>query len=140
MTVDEIKKNLLSKEYDFLRENEHLGKNICLLGLGGSHAYGTNIETSDVDIRGIALNSKMDILTNQYFEQMVNEETDTTIYAFNKMISLLCNCNPNCIEILGLKPEHYLYISDIGQEILDNKKLFYQNGVFIVLGDIQTSN
>ena len=124
MKIAEIKKLISSSEYDFLRTNEHLGKNIILLTLGGSHAYGTNIETSDVDIRGCALNSKADILTNQNFEQFVNEETDTTIYAFNKLISLISNVNPNTIEILGCKPEHYLYLSPIGQELLDNKHLF----------------
>ena len=88
MTINEIKSLIQTPEYDFLRTNEHLGSNIILLTLGGSHAYGTNVEGSDVDIRGCALNSKADILTNQNFEQFVNEETDTTIYAFNKLISL----------------------------------------------------
>lgn len=118
------KQIIQSKEYDFLRTNPHLGPNIILLGLGGSHAYGTNVEGSDLDIRGIALNSKEEILTNLNFEQFVNEETDTTIYSFNKIITLLSNCNPNTIEILGLKPEHYLYLSPIGRELLDNKNLF----------------
>lgn len=111
-------------EYNFLRSDQHLGKNIILLGLGGSHAYGTNVESSDVDIRGIALNTKEEILGSTNFEQVVNNETDTTIYSFRKIISLLTSCNPNTIEILGLKPEHYLYLSPIGQELLDNKKLF----------------
>lgn len=39
-------------------------------------------------------------------------------------MQLLTNCNPNTIEILGLKPEQYLYVSPVGQELLDNKKLF----------------
>lgn len=124
MTIDEIKKKVNSSEYDFLKTNPHLGKNIILLGLGGSHAYGTNTETSDIDIRGCALNSKSEILTNENFECFINNETDTTIYAFNKLVALLGNVNPNTIEILGLKPEHYLYIHPIGQELLDNKKLF----------------
>lgn len=34
--IEEIKQKVASKEYNFLRENEHLGKNIILLGLGGS--------------------------------------------------------------------------------------------------------
>ena len=124
MTLDQIKETLKTPEYSFLKENEHLGKNIILLGLGGSYAYGTNVEGSDVDIRGCALNSKMDILTNQNFEQFVNTETDTTIYSFNKLISLLTNVNPNTIELLGCKPEHYLYLSPIGKELLDNRHLF----------------
>ena len=124
MTVSNIKSILQTSDYDFLRTNEHLGSNIILLTLGGSHAYGTNIETSDVDIRGCALNAKEEILTNKNFEQFVNEDTDTTIYSFNKLIHLLTNVNPNTIEMLGCKPEHYLYLSPIGKELLDNRHLF----------------
>ena len=124
MNIEQIKEKLKSEEYDFLRTDSHLGNNIILLGLGGSHAYGTNIETSDLDVRGCAINSKIEILTNVNFEQCCNESTDTTIYSLNKLIHLLSNCNPNTIELLGLKPEHYLYVSPIGQELLNNKDLF----------------
>lgn len=124
MNLDQIKNLVASEQYEFLRSDEHLGKNIILLGLGGSHAYGTNTDTSDLDIRGCALNSKEELLTNVRFEQFVNNDTDTTIYAFNKLIHLLSNCNPNTIEMLGLKQEHYLYVSPIGQELLDYKDIF----------------
>lgn len=124
MTIDEIKQKIQSPEYDFLRTNEHLGPNIIMITLGGSHAYGTNIETSDVDIRGCALNAKDEILTNKNFEQFVNEDTDTTIYSFNKLISLLTSVNPNTIEMLGCHPDHYIYLSPIGRELLDNRHLF----------------
>lgn len=124
LTVEEIKKKLNNQEYDFLRTDEHLGENIILLGLGGSYAYGTNTESSDIDCRGVALNSKKEILLGNGFEQVENKKTDTVIYSFTKIVNLLSNCNPNVIEILGLKPEHYLYISPIGKELLENKKLF----------------
>ena len=139
MTINEIKEMLQKPEYDFLKSNEHLGNKVILLTLGGSHAYGTNVETSDVDIRGCALNSKADILTNQNFEQFVNEETDTTIYAFNKLVSLLSNVNPNTVEILGCKPEHYLYLSPIGQELLDNKDLFLSQRAAFSFGGYATA-
>lgn len=124
MKIEQIKEKLQSKEYDFLRKDKNLGSNIIILTLGGSHAYGTDNENSDLDIRGCALNSKMQILTNENFEQFVNEETDTTIYAFNKLVSLLSNVNPNTIEMLGNKPEHYFYVSPIGKELIDNAHLF----------------
>lgn len=124
MTIEEIKKKVSGEEYDFLRTDKHLGNKIVLLGLGGSYSYGTNVETSDLDVRGIALNTKEEILTNERFEQFENKATDTTIYGFNKIIKLLSNCNPNVIELLGLKLEHYLYISPIGYELLDNSRLF----------------
>lgn len=124
MKLEEIKRKVAGEEYDFLRNNEHLGENIILLGLGGSHAYGTETETSDLDIRGCALNSKSEILCGENFEQVTDIPTDTTVYFFTKLIQLLTDCNPNTIEILGLKPEHYLYLSDIGRELLANRKMF----------------
>ena len=52
MNIEEIKTQIAKPEYDFLRTNEHLGENIILLTLGGSHAYGMETESSDLDIRG----------------------------------------------------------------------------------------
>lgn len=124
MTIEQIKEMVAGEEYDFLRTNPHLKDRIMFLTLGGSYAYGTNIETSDVDVRGCAMNSKSDILGLSNFEQVVHTQTDTTIYGFNKLIGLLLNCNPNTIEMLGCKPEHYFYISDAGQMMIDNRSLF----------------
>lgn len=139
MYIEQIKEKVRSNEYDFLRENKNLGNNIILLTLGGSHVYGTNNENSDLDVRGCALNSKRQILTNENFEQFVNEETDTTIYSFNKLISLLSNVNPNTIEMLGNRPEHYLYVSPIGQELLDNAHLFLSKRAAYSFGGYATA-
>lgn len=124
MNLEQIKDTLKTKEYDFLREDKNLGSKIVLLTLGGSYAYGMDKEGSDLDVRGIALNAKPEILLGTDFGQVVNVDTDTTIYSFNKMIQLLASNNPNTIEILGCKPEHYLYLSDIGRKLLANRKLF----------------
>lgn len=124
MYLDQIKQTLNSDHYVFLRENPHLGKNIFLLGLGGSHAYGMEKEGSDLDIRGIAFNSKREILLGEDFEQIVDTATDTTIYSFHKILKLLSSNNPNTIEILGLKPEQYLYTTNIGRELIANRKMF----------------
>ena len=124
MTIEDIKKLTFGPEYDFLRKNEHLGNKIIFLTLGGSYSYGTNVETSDIDIRGCAINSPSDILGLSNFDQFVDERTDTTIYSFNKLIRLLTNCNPNTIEMLGCRAEHYIYMNDIGREMIDNRKLF----------------
>lgn len=115
---------LKAEEYSFLNENCHLGKNIILLGLSGSYSYGTNNDESDIDIRGVALNRKSDLIGMTSFEQYVDDKTDTCIYSFNKIINLLINCNPNTIELLGLNKENYLFLNDIGNELLINKKMF----------------
>jgi predicted nucleotidyltransferase len=115
---------LENKEYDFLRTNPHLKDRILFLCLGGSHSYGTNIETSDIDIRGVVLDSEDDILGITNFEQFQNSTTDTTIYSLTKFIKLAADCNPNIIEMLFCKPEHYFYVSPLGQKLLNNRHLF----------------
>lgn len=124
MNITQITEKLKSSEYDFLRNNEHLGNNIILLTVGGSHAYGTETANSDLDIRGCAINDKRSILTNQHFEQVVDYSTDTTIYEFNKLITLLSNCNPNTIELLGNKPEYYFYLHKTGRMLIENTDMF----------------
>lgn len=113
-----------SSQYDFLRTNPRLGKKIILLGLGGSHAYGTNNSNSDIDFRGITLNSTSDLLGLTSFDQYEDNNTDTVIYSFNKIVKLLLECNPNTCEILGLDEDQYLIKTSLGQEIIDNKNLF----------------
>lgn len=127
-----------SAEYSFLKEKP-LGDNIILLGFGGSHAYGTNVEDSDVDIRGIATHSPTDILTRKGFEQVENHETDTVVYSLEKMISLLSNCNPNTIEILGLEPWQYLYLSDVGKELINNRDMFLSKKAIHTFGSYANS-
>jgi len=111
MNIAQIKEMLKTPQYGFLKENQHLGSNVILLTLGGSHAYGMNNENSDLDVRGISLNSKEEVLLGRDFEQVVNVETDTTVYSFNKMIQLLTSNNPNTIEILGCRNDHYVYLT-----------------------------
>ena len=121
----EIQEILEGPNYDFLRADEHLKNGrLMFLTLGGSYSYGTNVPGSDLDVRGCAMNRKSDLIGLTGFEQVIDKATDTTVYAFNKLIPLLMNCNPNVIEMLGCKPEHYLVMTPVGKTLIDNRKLF----------------
>lgn len=128
--MKDFKQLIQQSEYDFLRTNEHLGNNVCLLVVGGSHAYGMNTETSDVDIRGVALNRPEEIIGFQTFEQFIDKATDTTIFSFKKVVELLIANNPNIIEILFTDPKHIIYASPIGQLLIDSRHLFLSQRAF----------
>ena len=113
-----------SLEYEFIRTEPRLGERIILLGVSGSYGYGTNREGSDIDLRGVTLNLPSDLIGLTSYEQYEDRKTDTVIYAFNKLVSLLMNCNPNTIEILGLDDEQYVIMTPIGRELIDNRGLF----------------
>lgn len=114
-------------------------KQIILLGLGGSYAYGTNIEDSDIDLRGIATHTPKEILTRSGFEQFNDTKSDTVIYSLEKMIRLLSDCNPNTIEILGLKSSHYIICSDIGRDLINNADMFLSKKAVHTFGSYANS-
>lgn len=138
----DINEILKRDEYRWVHEEPRLTDKIALLTFGGSIAYGLDTPESDIDIRGIVMPSVEDLLGAGYltdptertnprlvfgrtgFEQVKDVPTDTTIYCLNKVISLFYKCNPNTIEMLGCKPEHYTKVSRYGQMLLDNKEIF----------------
>lgn len=124
MTREELQRIIDSEPYDFLRTDPHLGKHLMFLTIGGSHAYGTNVEGSDVDIRGVALNSKEDLLGLGEFEHHVDTATDTTVFGFNKIAKLLSNGNPNVLEMFGNSDDLVISYSQTTKLLMENKKMF----------------
>jgi|LSQX01.2.fsa_nt_gb predicted nucleotidyltransferase len=121
----EIAEKLKEKKYDFLWTTEGLGDNIILLTTGGSHAYGTNVSSSDIDLRGISLNTRKEILTmNCRIKPFEDRDTDTVIYTLKHITSLLTEANPNTLEILGTRGEHLFVISEQGKLMRENVDLF----------------
>lgn len=110
------------KDYEFLSKKPC--NNLILLTIAGSNAYGTNIQSSDLDIRGISVNAKSSILTMRDFEVYHSSINDTEIYSLEKFLNLATKCNPNIIELLGAQPQSYIFLNDFGKLLINNKNCF----------------
>ena len=101
--------------------------NTILLVKGGSHAYGLNTETSDLDVRGIVVPPRSYFLgfVNR-FEQMVQHQpVDLTVFGITKFFSLAADCNPNIIEILFTDESDWLQIcKPYGEWLIESRDLF----------------
>lgn len=83
---------------------EYLKKNNLIIfeGICGSHAYGTNIPTSDIDIRGIFILPLDNILGMNYIDQVSDKKNDIIYYEIGRFLDLLSKNNPNVLEIISL--------------------------------------
>jgi len=139
MRAEQISAKLNTDAYNFLRDDEHLGKYIILLTTGGSHAYGTDVDSSDTDIRGICVEQMRDYWGLSSFEQFEDRATDTVIFGLKKVVNLLINCNPNVIEILGTDQEHQFILTEEGRMLRQNAMLFISKKAFQSFGGYATA-
>lgn len=94
------------------------------LVIRGSHAYGTNIETSDTDYAGVFIQSMDDILGIKYKEQINDDTNDTVIYELRRFLGLLGSNNPTVLELLNTPEDCIIYKDPIFDKILENKDKF----------------
>lgn len=107
-----------------LIQNECPGAKPLFLIVSGSIAYGTNLPTSDIDIRGVFIQSIDDILGNKYLEQINDDNNDIVIYEVRRFLELLEKNNPTVLELLNA-PEDCIYFKDpVFDLILNNSNKF----------------
>jgi predicted nucleotidyltransferase len=105
---------------DYIKDNQL----IIFEGIGGSHAYGTNTENSDVDIRGIFIAEFDDVLCGNFPEQINDDNNDIVYYEISRFLTLLKTNNPNILELLNL-PEDCIKIKhDVFDLILEHGESF----------------
>lgn len=97
---------------------------LVLLTRTGSHSYGTNVEGSDEDFKGIAIPPKQYYLGTQIFEQAEFHEPDMVVYELKKFVRLAADCNPNIIEVLYSDPSDHALITPLGELLLKHRELF----------------
>lgn len=124
---------------------EMFPKNTILAAYRGSIAHGMYVPNTDpnsiddIDLFGIFM-APMDVylgltthnkycpsLYDKYRETVESfyDEYDMVSYEFKKMMRMLIASNPNVLSLLNLKQEHYIKMTKAGQQVVDNKHLFY---------------
>lgn len=101
------------------------------LTVHGSHCYGLNTVTSDIDIRGITIPPKEYFFGFQNnFDQWVSSDPyDTQIFDLVKFFNLTKDANPNTLELLYVEPEDHIFVSPAGKILIENRDLFLSRAV-----------
>lgn len=100
-----------------------LEDNLLVKHYAGSLAYGTNLPSSDVDIRGLFCADPVNIRTPFYTvkEVEVTEEEDTKYYELTHFLKLVLDCNPNVIETLWVEEGDILETSPAYQMLREHR-------------------
>jgi predicted nucleotidyltransferase len=107
-----------------LIEEKSPGARPLYLVVRGSHAYGTNVPTSDIDYAGVFIQSLDDILGLKYKEQVNDDSNDTVIYELRRFLSLLGTNNPTVLELLNTPEDCIIYKDPAFDFILENREKF----------------
>lgn len=93
-----------------LKDTPNLGNgNTLIYGcVVGSHAYGTNVEGSDIDKKWIFVQSYQDFFINGYKPQ-IEISKDEVAYELSRFLELARKANPTILELLFMPEECIIY-------------------------------
>jgi predicted nucleotidyltransferase len=93
--------------------------------ISGSHAYGTNIPTSDKDTMGVFVMDKNHYLTsNEPVKQLSDERNDNRFYALKNFLEMASNANPNILDLLYMPNDCILKTTPYWNILQQNRTLF----------------
>lgn len=112
----------------------------------GSHLYGTNTESSDLDFKGIFLPRKEDIFLNripksysfttkaEHDSKNTADDIDTEIYSLHYFIKLACEGQTVAIDMLHAPDNMITETSNVWKEIVANRSKFYTKNLKAFIG------
>ena len=107
--------------------------------VAGSHMYGLNLPTSDVDTRGI-----FNLPLNEYLKigapKQINDETNDEVhYEVVRFLTLAATANPNILEIMFAPEDKIIHKSPAANIILSNRDKFLTKACRNSLGGYATT-
>ena len=104
--------------------------------IGGSYSYGTQVPTSDRDLRGLFCLTKDEYLDigNEAPNQIGDEKNDILYYSLLRFLDLLRTANPNICELLWTPPDCILYQAPYLQPLFDNRRAFITQKTYFTHG------
>jgi uncharacterized protein len=114
-----------------------LANNTILMIRAGSEAYGTNIESSDTDLRGIAIpppryffgldrfEHTKSSKTSTYYKGIIDVESDDVeVFSLLRFVELAANGNPNIIEFLFTEESDWVLSTKYWRKLVDIREAF----------------
>ena len=108
-----------------------------IIGQIGSHAYGTNTESSDEDYMAVVLpNMSCYIGLDEWGKEGTrsvrwqDEGSDIVKYELHKFARLMLSFNPNVVPLLYLPERCYIKVHPGGRMLIDNRRLFESKRFF----------
>jgi len=92
----------------------------------GSIAYGTNIEGSDTDIRGVVIPDDKSYYFGflKKFEQFEDKVNDIVFYDIRKAFKLTSDCNPNMLDLLYTEERFLQSMHPCWASVMENRDKF----------------
>lgn len=100
---------VLLQPADFTLERIRRPDLLLFDSIAGSHAYGTAIDGSDEDRRGVFVSPRSFIDGLDAIEQVADDRNDQVYYELGHFVSLLLKNNPNALELLAMPEDCIRY-------------------------------
>jgi len=100
------------------------------LWTSGSHLYGINTKSSDLDLRGFVFPSFDYMIGIKEFKSIEFKEDDHKVYSAKHFLKLVLKGDPQMTEGLFAPEDKIVKCSDIGREILKLKDYLISNAIY----------
>lgn len=107
----------------------------------GSHSHGTYLppenesSVDDIDLMSVVIPPLETYIGLSKFgsrdtKEIKDGKWDCVSYELRKFVNLLAKGNPNVIGILWLREEDYVHLTNAGERLIDNRRLFVSEAIY----------